>query len=71
MKYVLLLSIGFALSACTDDRPRVNGIVDLTDNPSNNLGLFCYDGVKYLSAVGGGLTAKIDPLTRQPELCTE
>lgn len=66
MKYIVLFLVGLTLMACKDDRPRVNGLIKLSDS---SVSLVCYDGVKYISS--GGLTAKINPTTKQPELCTE
>lgn len=71
MKYAILFVSLLALSACKDDHPMTNGIRDLTDNRNRTWSLVCLDDVKYITSMGGGITAKIDPKTKQPELCTE
>lgn len=68
MKYALLLFAILALSACKDDRPRINGTVDVTGYGYN---LACIDGVKYIKLWSAGISPKISPITKQPELCNE
>jgi hypothetical protein len=71
MKLIILFTTVIALSACKDDHPTTNGIRDLTDNRNRTWTLVCLDNIKYITSMGGGITAKIDSKTKQPELCTE
>jgi hypothetical protein len=71
MKLTTILVFALFLSACKDDHPQTNGIRDLTDNRNRTWSLVCLDNVKYITSMGGGITAKISNKTKQPELCTE
>ena len=64
MKYTLIAITLLALTACNEEPERVNGLRVIT-----RVEIVCFDNVKYI--VASSLTAKIDPKTRQPELCTE
>lgn len=64
MKYVFIVLSALTLTACNEEPEKVNGLRVIT-----GVEVACFDNVKYI--VAGGLTPKIDPKTKQPELCTE
>jgi hypothetical protein len=71
MKIILIVAVAITLAACRDERPKINGITDVSRNEHKTWGIVCIDNIKYINAMGGGITAKINETTRLPERCTE